>query len=133
MATKYKAPTAPAEVQKEDPQGKPSIGHIVIPYTQELGENIRKMCSKYDIQTHFKGNRTLRQLMVKPKEHDHKEKNSGVIYSYQCREIACNEEYIGGNIQDPGRDTGNTSRNPLPFMLTAYNLVTALHQTTLTS
>ena len=37
-ATQYTAPTAPVEVQKEGPPGKPNVGHIVIPYTQGLEE-----------------------------------------------------------------------------------------------
>ena len=40
------------------PRNKPSIDHIFIPYAQGLGESIKKICSKYGIQTHFKGNRT---------------------------------------------------------------------------
>ena len=53
------------------------------------------MCGKYGIQTHLRRNRTLKQLLVKPKDQDCKEKKSGVIYIYQCGEITCNEEYIG--------------------------------------
>ena len=61
---------------------KPSVGHIVMPYIKGLGENFEKICGKYGIQTNFKGNRTLKQLLVKPKDQDPKEKKSGVIYSY---------------------------------------------------
>ena len=32
---------------------------------------------------------------MKTKDQDPKEKKSGVIYSFQCNHIACNEEYIG--------------------------------------
>ena len=32
-------------------------GHIVIPYTQDLCESIKKICGRYGIQTHFKGGR----------------------------------------------------------------------------
>ena len=32
---------------------------------------------------------------MKPKDQDPKDKKSGVIYSFQCGEIAFNEEYIG--------------------------------------
>ena len=52
---------------------------------------------------------TLRQLLVKPKDQDPKEKKSGVIYSYQCGEIACNEEYI----EDPGREIQGTPKGTL--------------------
>ena len=75
------------------PRKNPSIGHTVIPYTQGLGETFKKIYGKYGIHTHFKGNMSIRQLLVKPKDQDPKEK-SGVIYSYQCGKIACNEEYI---------------------------------------
>ena len=32
---------------------------------------------------------------MKPKDQDPKDKKSGVIYSYQCGDIACGKEYIG--------------------------------------
>ena len=32
---------------------------------------------------------------MKPKDQDPKEKKSGVIYSFQCNHINCDEEYIG--------------------------------------
>ena len=52
------------------------------------------MCAKYGIQTHFEGNKTLRQVLVKPKDQDPKERKSGFIYSYQCGAIDCGEECI---------------------------------------
>ena len=57
------------------------MGHIVIPYIQGLGESIKHICTKYGIQTYFKGNSTLRQILVKPKNKDLKEKASGVVNS----------------------------------------------------
>ena len=45
-------------------------GHIVIPYTQGLCESIRKICGRYGIQTHFKGGRTIKNLLVFPKDKD---------------------------------------------------------------
>ena len=80
---------------KGPPKDKPNKGHIVIPYTQGLGESIKKICSKYGMQTHFKGNRTLKQFLVKPKDHDPIDKKSGAIYLCQCGELICDEEYIG--------------------------------------
>ena len=76
-------------------RGRPNIGHIAIPYVQGLGESIKNVCVKYGIQTHVKGNKALRQVLVKPKDQDPKEKKNGVIYSYQCGTISCGEEYIG--------------------------------------
>ena len=57
-------------------KGKHSKYHIVIPYTQRLGEIIKKICSKYGIQTHFKGNRTIKEMLVKPKDKDPIDKKS---------------------------------------------------------
>ena len=45
-------------------------GHIVIPYTQGLCESIKKICCRYGIQTHFKGGRTIKNLLVSPKDKD---------------------------------------------------------------
>ena len=59
------------------------------------GESIENICRKYGIQTHFKGNRTLKQLLVKPKDWDPIDKKSGAIYMYQCGELMCDEEHIG--------------------------------------
>ena len=59
-------------------------GHIVIPYTQGLCESIKKICSRYDIQTHFKGNSTIKNLLVSPKDKDPMANKSGAIYWFQC-------------------------------------------------
>ena len=55
-------------------------GPIVIPYTQGLCESIKKICSKYGIQTHFKGNSTIKNLLVSPKDKDPMENKSWDIY-----------------------------------------------------
>ena len=70
------------------------IGQVVIPYTQGTAKGFKNICGKYGIQVHFKGNTTIKQLLMKPKDQDSKEKKSGIIYSYQCTNIACDEEYI---------------------------------------
>ena len=58
-------------------------GHIVIPYTQGLCESIKKICGRYGIQTHFKGGRTIKNLLVSPKDKDPMVNQSGAIYWYQ--------------------------------------------------
>ena len=70
-------------------------GHIVIPYTQGLCESIKKICGRYGIQTHFKGGRTFKNLLVSPKDKDPMVNQSGAIYWYQCGDLGCDEEYIG--------------------------------------
>ena len=70
-------------------------GHIVISYTQGLCESIKKICGRYGIQTHFKGGRTIKNLLVSPKQKDPMVNQSGAIYWYQCGDLGCDEEYIG--------------------------------------
>ena len=40
-------------------KGRPSMGHIVVPYVQGLGESIKHTCTKYGIQAYFRGNMML--------------------------------------------------------------------------
>ena len=70
-------------------------GHIVIPYTQGLCESIKKICGRYGIQTHFKGGRTIKNLLVSPKDKDPMVNQSRAIYWYQCGDLGCDDEYIG--------------------------------------
>ena len=91
------------------------MGHIVIPYVQGLGESIRCTCNKYGIQTYFRGKRTLKQMLVRPKNQDPKEKKSGVIYSYQCGAIDCGEEYISEPSRTLGERYEEHFREPSPF------------------
>ena len=97
------------------PRGRPNIGPIVFPYVQGLGESIKNVCARYGIQTHFKGNRTLRQVLVKPKDQDPKEKKNGVIYCYQCGAINCGEEYIGGTSRTLGKMLQKASQGVVPY------------------
>ena len=72
---------------------------------QGLGESIRKICSKYCIQTHFKGNRTIEEMLVTPKDKDPIDRKSGTIYWYQCGELTCSEEYMGRHAGPLEKDT----------------------------
>ena len=74
---------------------KTTIGQVVIPYTKGTAESIKQICGKYGIQVHLKGNTTIKQILMKPKDQDPKENKSGIIYSYQCNHLDCDEEYIG--------------------------------------
>ena len=70
-------------------------GHIVIPYTQGLCKSIKKICSRYGIQTHFKGYSTIKDPLVFPKDKDPMVNKSGAIYWFQCGDLTCDDEYIG--------------------------------------
>ena len=83
------------------------IGQVVIPYTQGTAKGFKNICGKYAIQVCFKGNTMLKQLLMKPKDQDPKDNKSGIIYSYQCTNLACNEEYIGETSRTPGEGAKN--------------------------
>ena len=69
-------------------------GHIVIPYKQGLCESIKMICGRYGIQTHIKGGRTIKNLLVSPKDKDPMVNQSGAIHWYQCGDLGCDDEYI---------------------------------------
>ena len=46
-------------------------------------------------KTHFKGGRTIKNLLVSPKDKDPMVNQSGAIYWYQCGNLSCDDEYIG--------------------------------------
>ena len=80
---------------RDSTKEKYNKGCIVIPYTQGLGESIKKICKNYGNQTLFKGNRTIKNILVNLKYKDPLDGKSGTIYWYQCGELVCDEEYIG--------------------------------------
>ena len=92
-----------------------TVGQVVIPYTKRLVESFKHICGKYGIQVHFKGNTTIKQVLMKPKDQDPKEKKSRVIYSFQCNHIACNEEYIGETARTLGERCKEHLKQPSPI------------------
>ena len=93
-------------------------GHIVIPYTQDLCESIKKICGRYGIQMYFKGSNTIRHLLVSPKDKDPMVNQSGAIYWFQCGDLPCDGEYIGETSRTLMKDTKSTLRTPHPFINT---------------
>ena len=75
-------------LRKETPtKNKYTMGHIVILYTQGIGENIKNICKRYGIQMHLKGNRTIKNILIKCKDKDLWTGKSGAIYWYQCHNL----------------------------------------------
>ena len=87
-------------------------GHIVIPYTQGLCKSIKKVYIEYSIQTHFKGNGTIKNILVPPKDKDPMENKSGAIYLFQCGDLVSDEEYIGETSRTFGE---RTPKGTLPY------------------
>ena len=95
--------------------GVQSKGHIVIPYTQGLCESIKKICGRYGIQTHFKGGKTIKNLLVSPKDKDPMLNQSGAIYRYQCNNLGCDDEYIGETSRTFGERYKEHLKGPLCY------------------
>ena len=87
----------------------------VLPYTQGLCKSITKICSRYGIQTHFKDNHTIENLLVFPKDKDSMANKSGAIYWFQCRDLACDEEYIGETFRTFGERFKEHLKEPSPI------------------
>ena len=97
------------------PGSKSTIRQVVVPYTKGVAESFKHICGKYGIKVHFKGNTTIKQVLMKPKDQDPKDKKSGVIYSFQCNNIACNEEYIGETARTLGERCKVHLKQPSPI------------------
>ena len=72
---------------------------------------------------YFKGNRTLKNILVSPKDKDEMANKSSIIYSYCCGEIGCDEEYVG----ESGRTFGERFKEHL-FEDTFSNIPPPKHQ-----
>ena len=83
--------------------------HIVVPYVEGMGESLKKICRGHGVDMHFKGGRTLKNILVSPKDEDKITNKNCVIYSYSCGSIDCGEEYIG----ESGRSFGERYKEHL--------------------
>ena len=92
-----------------------TMGHRIIPYMQGLCESIKKICSRYGIQTHFKGNSTIKSLLVSPKDKYPMANKSGAIHWFQCGDLTCNDEYIGETPRTYGERFKEHLKEPSPI------------------
>ena len=91
---------------------RPNAGQIVVPYVQGLGKNLKKTCSRYGVHT-LQG-KYYHKMLVRPKDKDPKDCQSNVTYSYQCKEVDCNEEYIGKTSRTLGERYRELLKEPSP-------------------
>ena len=96
---KTKAPVKPKNNNNNNKNTNSKIinrrGYITVPYMKGLSESIKTTCKRYGTQVYFKGGKTIKDLLVAPKDKVHITKKSGIIYRYKCDRSECNEEYIG--------------------------------------
>ena len=71
---------------------------MVLPYIQGKADQLRRTFEKHNISVCFKPHRTLRQILVQPKDKTDKGEISGPIYHIKCEghdKDQCDHDYIG--------------------------------------
>ena len=63
--------------------------YITVPYTKGLSESFKIICKKQGIQVYFRGGKTIKDLLVAPKDKDHITKKNGILYSYKYDRLVC--------------------------------------------
>ena len=89
--------------------------HITLPYYRGLSESIKQRCKNYGVQVYFRGCKTIKNLLMAPKDLDPMMKKSGVIYSYKCGRVECDEEYIGESSRTFGERFKEHQKAPSPI------------------
>ena len=64
---------------------------------------------------YFKGGTTIKNLLMSPKDKDPIQKQSGVIYRYQCDRVDCDEKYIGESSRTFGERFREHLKAPSPI------------------
>ena len=87
------------EANSQHTAGTPSNTNEVKPRVTYLYHTLRvslevlkNICGRYGIQTHFKGNSTIKSLLVSPKDKDPMVNKSGAIYWFECGDLTCDDE-----------------------------------------
>ena len=109
---------------------------MVHSYTVQVGtrKKFKKNCGMYVIQTFFKGNRTLKNLLASDKNNVPKEQRSANIYWYRCQELDNDDECIGESartfwerskehLKVPSPMHGHQSTTGHPTMLDTFSIV----------
>ena len=89
--------------------------YITVPYYKGLSESVKKKCNNYGVQVYFRGGTTIKNLLVAPKDKDPMLKKGGVIYSYKCGRVECDEEYIGESSRTFGERFKEKPEVPSPI------------------
>ena len=72
---------------------------------------------KNGVAVHFKGEQTLKNILVSPKDEDSMANKNSVIYSYSCGRIDCDEEYIGESARTFGERYREHLKAPSPIIV----------------
>ena len=93
---------------------KSKKGHIIILYTKGPCKGIKMICSRYGIQTHFKGNSTIKNYWSPPRARIPWKTKGGFIL-VPCRDLVCDEEDIGETSSTSGERFKEHLKEPSPI------------------
>ena len=80
-----------------------------------LSESIKNICKRYGIQVYFKGGKTIKDILVAPKDKEYITKKSGIIYRFKCDRLECDEGYIGESAWTFGEGFKEHLKAPSPI------------------
>ena len=89
-------------------------------YSQGLCKSIKRICRKYGIQTHFKGNSNIKNVLVSPREKDQMVNKSGAIHWFQCSELW---EIFREHLKDPSSIHHHSSNIGHPISQNNFQIV----------
>ena len=99
-----------------DSASNPNQGpYMVVPYHKGVSESLKKICGKHDVQVNFRGDNTIKSLLVAPKDQDPILKKNGVIYRYKYGRVDCDEVYIGESSRTFGERLKEHQKAPSPI------------------
>ncbi|XP_070579089.1 uncharacterized protein [Ptychodera flava] len=97
---KDKSSPKPKCTSKKDKNSEKSRGLVVIPYVEGLSEKMARVFRKFGFSTAMKPHRTLRNILVHPKDKLLTNKKAEVVYEIPCAD--CPKSYVG----ETGRSFG---------------------------
>ena len=92
-----------SELSHESNQREPTGRRIysTLPYIQGISDKLRRAYKKAGVHTSFKPHKTLRQLLVAPKDKPPPDHLAGTVYCLECED--CHKCYIGESARPLGK------------------------------
>ena len=89
--------------------------NIIVEPSSGSQKSFKNTCKKYGIQVYFRRGKTIKDLLVAPKDRDHITQKSGIIYRYKCDRVECDDEYIGETARTFGERFKEHLKHPSPI------------------
>ena len=101
-----KTATEDRQFRREDDQQRHTL---YISYVSGPGEDLRRICRKFNIRTVFRTSTTLRHELCRTEDSDSMMMQSGVVYEIPCN---CGQSYIGETKRALGTRLKNIRQPP---------------------